>query len=839
MNYDQIRIEKDESLWEEFIKPEGADMPLMYVREQAEGIRVSAVFGIDLSGVNRTEKERGENWNKNEQKDDDWERYLGTLLDGMSKDNELHIIYKGENNGVAGISLNIKFMGFSKGETSDDAIKKAIEFYESLRVVIKSVEKKYSFEPITVAENLIEENKKCEWCGTITPYSVSVSNKEQKMIGFLERKNTSSGKIEVVLTPYPFKKKTKYFDAIAFAVRGHREPIACKLSILPILLSNDDTEKMRSVYKAIQRDNVKVMRPQHKSVELYEDKTLTNRLCQSFDLWVKNPKGFRMKCTVTSPKPIPTTLLTMIGGEVFQGCAITVGMEKNIDKSKNNNLSPYPYNGIGGSFDGKYFIDLTGCISSISTLPPLFPKASTLAECGINRLYTQTFSNGSSDGILLGSVGERDDSMKILFSKADRSRHCYIIGATGTGKSTLLYNKIVQDMHGGEGVTLIDPHGDLYQQVLYSVPEHRKKDVVLVDPCDFEYAAGINFLECSNSIYKQVEMNFVVNEMIKIFDKLYDLRQTGGPLFEQYMRNALLLAMDNEYQGATLMDIPTIFEDRDYRRFLLGQCRNQLVINFWKHQAEKAGGEASLENMGPYITSKLNQFTTNALLRPIIGQPKNTVDFREILDKQKILLVNLSKGLLGELDTQLLGMLIIGKLFSSAMARVKLPQEERKTNFLYVDEFQNFTTDSVAYLLSEARKFGICLILANQNLSQLSTNPGKHSILESVLGNVGTMLIFRLGVRDAEIMQAYMKPVFKSEDLQELPDFHVASRMLVHNTPQKPFVFKTRPMSINGNGPNADQIIENSRARYATPRLKVEWDIMRRLTAYKDNEKSE
>jgi hypothetical protein len=295
------------------------------------------------------------------------------------------------------------------------------------------------------------------------------------------------------------------------------------------------------------------------------------------------------------------------------------------------------------------------------------------------------------------------------------------------------------------------------------------------------------------------------------------------------MRNALLLLLENESWIATLVDVPRVFEERSFRKFLLKTCTNPLVVSFWKKQAETAGGDASLSNIAPYITSKLNQFTTNAVLRPIVGQTKSTINFRETIDTGKILLVNLSKGLLGELDAQLLGMLIIGKLFSSAMGRVTIEKKARKAMFLYVDEFQNFTTDSVAYLISEARKFGLNLTLANQNLSQLSTNSGKHNILDAVLGNVGSMLLFRLGVIDSEKLEAYTRPELRAGDLQQLPDFHVAARMLTQNKPQKPFVFKTAPMPEAHDNCNPDDIIDVSRARYTVEKSIIEENIKKRI----------
>lgn len=416
-------------------------------------------------------------------------------------------------------------------------------------------------------------------------------------------------------------------------------------------------------------------------------------------------------------------------------------------------------------------------------------------------------------------------------AEVDRSRHTYIAGATGSGKSTLLFNMIAQDIADGEGVCLIDPHGDLYRDVLDAVPPGRAKDVVLFDPCDFDYAVGLNFLECDGP-HPQVRMNLIANEMIKIFDRLYDLRQTGGPMFELYMRNALLLVMDNGTPG-TLMDVLRIFEDKDHREHLKRICKNPLVVRFWSEQAERAGGEASLANITPYITSKLNQFTHNALLRPIIGQLKSTLNFRQIMDHRQILLVNLSKGLLGELDAQLLGMLLIGKLFFAAMGRVAVPEARRTPFNWYIDEFQNFTTDTLAHLLSESRKFGIRLTLANQNLAQLNQVHGRENLMEAVLGNVGNLCFFRMGAADAEKLATYTRPELDAQDLQYLPDFHAATRLLRNNEPMRPFVLQTLPKQKRTSadqpeGSPGRRILKNSRRCHARPVAEVEAEIRKR-----------
>jgi hypothetical protein len=419
----------------------------------------------------------------------------------------------------------------------------------------------------------------------------------------------------------------------------------------------------------------------------------------------------------------------------------------------------------------------------------------------------------------------------VRLSPSDRSRHCYVIGATGTGKSTLLNNMLVQDIERGEGMCLIDPHGDLYHQVLGSIPEKRAKDVILLDICDFDHAIGLNFMECEGP-YKAMQMNFIVNEMLMIFSKLYDMKVVGGPMFEMYMRNAMLLVMDNDIRKATLLDVVRVFEDDEFRRCAKSQCKDPMVVRFWDSQAEKAGGEASLKNMVPYITSKLNQFTHNALLRPIIGQATSTINFRGIMDNGQILLVNLSKGLLGELDVQLIGMLLIGKIFKAAMSRIDIKQEKRRPFYFFVDEFQNFMTPTIATLLSEARKFGLCLTLANQNLGQLSVNGKDSGVMEAVLGNVATTLFFRMGPKDASELESYTAPYLDSHGMQYLPDHHVVCRMLNRNVPSTPFVFSTLPpQSSTAPLETQERIVAGIRRRcreqYAVRREHIESEIMK------------
>jgi len=305
-------------------------------------------------------------------------------------------------------------------------------------------------------------------------------------------------------------------------------------------------------------------------------------------------------------------------------------------------------------------------------------------------------------GTLLGENIFRGEKKNVYISDDDRRRHLYVIGQTGTGKTNFITSLVNQDIKSGKGIAMCDPHGDSIDHILGLIPEERYDDVILFDPTDLDNPIGLNMLEYDFN--KPEQKTFIVNEMIGIFDKLYDLKTTGGPMFEQYMRNALLLLMeDAPNEPATLMEVPRVFSDADYRNRKLERISNATVINFWRKEAEKAGGEASLSNVTPYITSKFNNFIANDYMRLIVGQAESSFDFREIMDEGKILLINLSKGKLGELNANLLGMILVGKIMMAALGRSDISEKQRRDFNLYIDEFQNFTTDSISTILSEAR----------------------------------------------------------------------------------------------------------------------------------------
>jgi len=440
--------------------------------------------------------------------------------------------------------------------------------------------------------------------------------------------------------------------------------------------------------------------------------------------------------------------------------------------------------------------------------------------------------NMPTEGLILGQSIYRGEEITVRLKEADRRRHLYLIGMTGTGKSNLLSNLAIQDIQKGRGVCVIDPHGDLIADCLGSIPAAKADEVIYFNPADTERPMGINLLEYDPKYPEQ--KTFVINEMIKIFDKLYDLKQTGGPMFEQYMRNAMLLVMEDPDSGSTLMEIPKVLADSEFRNYKLSKCQNPIVYDFWTKEAQKAGGEAALANLVPYITSKLTQFVSNDIMRPIIGQQKSAFNFRQIMDERKIFLINLSKGKLGDINAYLLGMVLVGKILMASLSRADLPQEQRRDFYLYIDEFQNFITDTISVILSEARKYRLNLILAHQYIGQLIRG-NDTSIRDAIFGNIGTIVCFRIGVDDAEILAKQLAPVVNEFDLMNIEKYHAYVRLLIDNTASKAFLMKCFPPPV-GDSSIKEKIKELSRLKYGRERNLVESEINQRLKIVRNNE---
>lgn len=429
-------------------------------------------------------------------------------------------------------------------------------------------------------------------------------------------------------------------------------------------------------------------------------------------------------------------------------------------------------------------------------------------------------NNISREGIIIGNNIHQGVETPIHFSPLDRLRHFYVVGQTGTGKTTILKNMIIQDIKNGDGVCMIDPHGSDIQDILAHIPPERYDDVIYFDPGHTERPMSLNMLEYD--IRYPEQKTFVVNEMMSIFNKLFDMKAAGGPMFEQYFRNATMLVIEDPESGNTLLDISRVLVDKEFREMKLSRCNNPVVVQFWREIAEKAGGEGSLQNIVPYITSKFDVFLSNEIMRPIVSQSKSSFNFRDVMDNKKILLVNLSKGRLGEVNSSLIGLIIVGKILMSALSRVDSFGKELAPFYLYIDEFQNITTDSISSILSEARKYGLGLNIAHQYVSQL-----EESIKNAVFGNVGSMALYRVGIDDSEFLVKQVNPVFTAQDLENVSNYSSYVKMLAGGHPIQPFSM-THIQPKEGDLSKVESIKNLSYMKYGRNRSEIEGEINNR-----------
>lgn len=425
-----------------------------------------------------------------------------------------------------------------------------------------------------------------------------------------------------------------------------------------------------------------------------------------------------------------------------------------------------------------------------------------------------------TEGLLLGHNIYGNTKTPIYMTEEDRLRHFYCIGQTGVGKTTLLVNMIIQDIKNGEGVCMIDPHGSDLMKVLANIPPERVDDVIYFDPAYTPRPVGLNMLEYD--VTHSEQKTFVVNELFSIFQKLYgDVPESMGPMFELYFRNSTMLVLEDPDTGNTLFDISRVMSDKAFRDLKLSRCKNPVVVQFWREIGEKAGGEASLANIVPYIVSKFDVFLANDIMRPIVMQKHSAFNFRDIMDNRKILLVNLSKGRLGDINANLIGMIIVGKILMAALSRVDAVSAGQKPpNFyLYIDEFHNISTDSIATILSEARKYHLGLIVFHQYIKQLS-----EKIKDAVFGNVGTICAYRVGSEDAEFLEKQFAPVFTAYDLMNVDNFNGFLKMLVRNKTERPFSLHAYN-SPKGDTATLEKMKELSYLKYGRPREELEAEI--------------
>jgi len=434
--------------------------------------------------------------------------------------------------------------------------------------------------------------------------------------------------------------------------------------------------------------------------------------------------------------------------------------------------------------------------------------------------------------LYLGMNTYRGEKRKIFMKNEDRFRHFYIIGQTGTGKSSMIDIMARQDFHNGKGVCVVDPHGSLIEGLLPYIPRERADDVIYFNPADMERPMGLNLLEGKTPEERDLIALDAMNMMVKMFGE-----EVFGPRIQDYFRNGCLTLMEDEEEGGAITDLVRLFTDDEWQKYKVSKVKNPIVRSFWENQMAKTGAREKQE-MIPYFAAKFGQFYTNTLMRNIVGQTKSSFDIGEAMNSGKIILMNLSKGLIGDINATLLGMIVVNKIQVAAMRRQRESKENRKDFFLYIDEFQNFVTPSIESILSEARKYRLGLVLAHQYLDQLEKDSklsGSVSLKGAVFGNVGTMMFYKIGPDDAEVGAKQMGPVFSEQDLVNQDAFKATMKLCIDGQPSRPFTLEAQRPWLDKTYAKDEQAAEAfkqlSRLKYGRPKDFVNREILRRIGA--------
>ena len=414
--------------------------------------------------------------------------------------------------------------------------------------------------------------------------------------------------------------------------------------------------------------------------------------------------------------------------------------------------------------------------------------------------------------LILGETNFRNEKERFGIRVDDRRRHMYVVGSTGMGKSEFLKNMAIQDIEEGRGLAVLDPHGDMAQSLPDFVPEHRKKDVIYFDPSDLAFPLSFNVLEKVDYEYRHL----VASGLLGVFKKLWGAEAWSGRM--EYILNNTILALLEE-GDSTLLGINRLMASKDYRKKVVDKLKDPIVKAFWTEEFAKYADKFATEATAA-IQNKVGQFSSNNVIRNIVGQAESKLDLRKIMDEGKILIVNLSKGAIGEDASRLIGALLITKIQLAAMSRVDTPEKDRRDFYLYVDEFQNFATESFANILSEARKYHLNLVVAHQYIKQLD-----EKVADAIFGNVGTIVSFRVGAEDAEFLEKWYAPEFMAADIVNLGKRQMYMKLMVNGITSKGFSARTIDSFAKLDHSFRDEIIAYSREVYATPRETVEKDV--------------
>lgn len=572
-------------------------------------------------------------------------------------------------------------------------------------------------------------------------------------------------------------------------IAGLANPVEVEWHVSPFSLPKTALDLLDRVLEKLRRAPVTACSESRYDSATLLSGSLNGALEAELQGWRRKRKGVRCSVALRSTQALSPSLIEEVGIATWRGRRFTYLQERSSNE-----------------FDATV-LDLATCYAVDAGSPFKLPSRAALKEAGIPTCWPPPPRRLPTEGTLLGLSEKKE----IRLGQRDRQRHLYIVGGTGTGKSTLLRNLIVQDLVAGAGIFVMDPHGALVDDVLNSIPEKRQDDVVLMDGGDDEYPFCINPLSLDHG-NPDVAAGFAANEMLLIIKHLYKENPEGfGPVFEQHYRLALIALMTSAaITKPTPLDVIRFYGDAKFRKDILSGCNDE-QIRLQLNSLRAPSGDISWENVTPYITSKFNRLTLDKRVRNLTCQPDSTVDFKEVLNRPHITLVKLPKGTIDAVNVHMLGMMILSKLFTSAMAPSENSADDRPTTNVYIDEFHCFATPTLSQVMAEGRKYGLNMTLANQNLAQVD-----NMLRDSILGNAANLIAFRTGPVDAHMLRQYFEPLLSPYDLQSLPDFHAAARILFEGVPLlPPFVLETTPpVKPTHKCASVQSIIRGSRSKY-------------------------
>lgn len=770
------------------------DQPAIELRRMEDGSHIAS-FMLELASVRASigssdqpalsatvERSRQEGWS--------------SLLSSLEEGQLLRIVHQitdpSDNGAVARYRLLIN--GEASAAAEDEALELARRLHDDLRFSLNAGARHFQFR----AARQSAQYARVAWpqVRRLLPVGVAIDHSAQPL-GFNEPQSAT----ELTILPLLAEGGVPFLELSIDSLLSCQDPAELCLELRPVRLG------VKAV-RTVQRLAIDLIDLASSRISLHGMAESAmgpapddlRRLQRELLRWLPHGHAVTLAATIRGHR-LPRAMTLMIGKEVWQGRPFRV-----CDPAKSPSLGET--------------VDLSALLLPSALIPPLLPAAGVVQSLGFEKHFSPASFEMPAKGTAIGVLATRTGSGDLRLDAEAWSRHTYIVGETGAGKSKLLRSIIDARIAAGQGVGLLDPHGDLSDEVLANIPPERREHVVLLDFTDFDYAPGLNLLE-PVSDRPEVEATFLIHNLVETFKRLYPSNGDAfGPMFEVYLTNAAQLVIE---EGGTALDVPRVFSSAGYLRYLLSRSKNEEVKEFWRGVALRAGGEASLENLGPYVVSKFTDLKQPPL-RDATGQRHSLVSFRQVIDEQKILIVKLSKGKLSERQVHLLGMLISSSLFAAALSRANVPPEERVPFHLVIDEYQAFLSPALEAMLAEIRKYKVHLVLAHQNLGQLSS-----SMAQATLANCGNKILMRLGPQDAHQMASWVAPNFTAEDLVSLPDRHAIARVHLPGGMSPSFVMRTRNVAPTDSDEamrsRAQAIREMSRSRYCRPVADVASEI--------------